>query len=142
MIHANELMIGDWVCTEHDSTPRQIDWIRTGEVGLLWNKAVTPPYLVPIPITPEILEKNGFIEDSTNGLHSEYHLLVPAGIEKNLYTVQVTFYKEPICGVSTLFKCWGPYSAGVNDIHLCNLNYVHEMQHAIRLCGVEKEIVL
>lgn len=103
---ANELMIGDWVCTEHDSTPRQIDWIRTGEVGLLWNKVVTPPYLVPIPLTPEILEKNGFIEDSTNGLHSTYHLLVPAGIEKNIYTVQVIFYKEPICGVSTLFKCW------------------------------------
>ena len=57
---AEELMIGDWVCTEHDSTPRQIDWIRTGEVGLFWNKVVTPPYLVPIPLTPEILEKNGF----------------------------------------------------------------------------------
>ena len=149
-----EIQIGDWV-------QNPLGW-RAQVRGIRRIQAITDEFewrvkiglnddtftdlslgeIEPIPLTPEILENNDFIEDSTNGLHSTYHLLVPAGIEKNIYTVQVTFYKEPICGVSTLFKCWGPYSDGVNDIHLCNLHYVHEMQHVFRLFGIEKTIEL
>lgn len=102
-------------------------------------------YLDPIPITPEILEKNGFIEDEKTEFGKVYHLLVPTGFEKNSYTIQVTLFKEPICGVNVLFKCWGwipPYNGGINDIHLCGIGFIHEMQHALRLCGIEKEIVL
>ena len=61
------------------------------------------------------------------------------------FTTQITLYKEPIGGVSILFKVWGrvPSSVGgVNDIHLCSVKYVHEMQHALRLCGIEKEIII
>lgn len=113
MINANELMIGDWVCTEHDSTPRQIDWIRTGEVGLFWNKVVTPPYLVPIPITPEILKKN---------------------------------FPEPTDGLT-----WFPEEGGFNChtyVPKCEINafglfkYVHQLQHALKLCGIDKEIAI
>ena len=151
---AKELMIGDWVFSKSISAPAKIIAIspreglgqKDGYTYILSanNKTlyVHAHSISPIAITPEILENNGFIEDSTNELHSTYHLLVPAGIEKNIYTVQVTFYKEPICGVSTLFKCWGPYREGVNDIHLCNLHYVHEMQHIFKLCGIEKTIEL
>lgn len=60
---AEELMQFDWVCLEDDPTPRQVDFIRSGEVGLYWNKIVTPPYIKPIPLTVEILEKNGFKKD-------------------------------------------------------------------------------
>ena len=146
---AEELMIVDWVFSESITAPAKIIAISPRE-GLdqytyilsANNKTlyVHARSISPISITPQILENNGFIEDNTNGLQSTYHLLVPAGIEKNIYTVQVTFYKEPICGVSTLFKCWGPYREGVNDIHLCNLHYVHEMQHVFRLLGIEKDI--
>ena len=100
-------------------------------------------YLDPIPLTPEILEKNGFIKDKENELSIYYHILIPTGYEKNSYTIQITFYKVPIAGVNLLFKCSGwlpPDNCGMNDIHMCNVEYVHQVQHALRLCGIEKEI--
>lgn len=115
---ANELMIGDWVRTEHDPTPRQICWIRTGEVGLFWNKVVTPPYLVPIPLTPEILDKNGFVYNAIPFVDGweQFGLTLYRG--SNGYRID--------CGinVSLIIDC------------------VHELQHVLRLCGIEKEIVL
>ena len=100
-------------------------------------------YLDPIPITQEILEKNGFIKDKENELSISYHILIPTGYEKNSYTIQITFYKVPIAGVNVLFNCWGwlpPDNCGMNDIHMCNVEYVHQVQHALRLFGIEKEI--
>lgn len=143
---AKELMIGDWVKFPFGNE-KIIDLPYIPGKGICASFAASATLfpvevekLQPVTLTPEILENIGFIEDNTNGLQSTYHLLVPAGIEKNIYTVQVTFYKEPICGVSTLFKCWGPYREGVNDIHLCNLHYAHEMQHVFRLCGITHNI--
>ena len=103
--------------------------------------------IVGIPLTPEILKKNGFIKDDgkDDKLSDVYHLLVPTGFEGNSFTIQVSLYREPICGVSTLIKCWGwlpPHNGGMNDIHLCSANYVHELQHALKLCGIEKTIEL
>ena len=154
---AEELMIGDWVLKdmnylEDDPMYTRLDYqpyqIMTGDeidVAIETNCIGDADVYQPIPLTAEILEANGFIkdEDSENG--SKYHLLVPTGHERNSYTIQVTLYKEPICGVKTLVKCWGwvpPYNGGLNDIHLCSANHVHELQHALRLCGIEKEIIM
>ena len=60
-MEAKGLMQFDWICLDDDPTPRQVDFIRSDEVGLYWNKIVTPPYIKPIPLTPEILERNGWI---------------------------------------------------------------------------------
>lgn len=128
---ANELMIGDWVCTEHDSTPRQIDWIRTGEVGLLWNKVVTPPYLVPIPLSPEILEKNGFKFDGTNKWESH-----ESGFDAFVVPVQPDN------------EWWDKYSTRIEVctrradllIEAVDQIFVHQLQQFLRLCGIEKEI--
>lgn len=128
---AKELMQFDWVCLEDDPTPRQVDFIRTGEVGLYWNKIVTPPHIKPIPITPEILEKNGFKGDG-------YAILI---LDEQTY-LDYYYYEHRLqkhwCGVDE----WENHSK-VNDITFkCNCYYVHELQHALRLCGIEKEIVL
>ena len=141
----NELMIGDWVYNTQNDKPEQVCEIGSGLVMLSYNDLYEYDEIGPIPLTVEILESNGFTkdEDSENG--SKYHLLVPTGHERNSYTIQVTLYKEPICGVKTLVKCWGwvpPYNGGLNDIHLCSANHVHELQHALRLCGIEKEIIM
>lgn len=145
---ATELMIGDWV---YDTILKgntrvnilSLSGIRGDFHENVWNEKT----FEPIPITPEILEKNGFIKDAykDDRLTDAYHLLVPTGFERNSFTIQVSLYKEPICGVSTLVKCWGwlpPYNGGMNDIHLCSANYVHELQHALKLCGITKEIAL
>lgn len=146
----NELMYGDLVFCEGQPTPSNVVVKMIAEDGVWFEGdefegATSYDRIFPIPITQEILEKNGFIEDEKSGFGKVYHLLVPTGFEKNSYTIQVTLYKEPICGVNVLFKCWGwipPYNGGINDIHLCGIGFIHEMQHALRLCVIEKEIVL
>ena len=73
----------------------------------------------PIPLTPEILEKNGFV----NLQHSNcYH------IYDNLY-----FSFE----LNELYV-----NEGYENSKVCNIHYVHELQHALRLCGIDKEIIL
>lgn len=104
---AEEIMRFDWVCLEDDNTPRQVDWIRGGEVGLLWNQIVTPHYLKPIPLTREILEKNG----------CDYNVGLGGLFQINIEGLN--------CHIS------------FNIIH-----DVHELQHALRLCGIKKEIKL
>lgn len=131
---ANELMIGDWVCTEHDAIPRQIDWIRTGEVGLLWNKVVTPPYLVPILITPEILEKNGFTYCKSDGGFYLHTTISYGNWDVDVVLFDVTDeYRNNQLHISS------PDDSYI-AIHLMECNHVHELQHALRLCGIEKEI--
>lgn len=96
-------------------------------------------------ITPQILEKNGFVKVEENEYSCSYQLLIPTGYEKNSYTIKFTFFNEPITGVDTILNCWGwipPENSGLNDIHLCNIESVHELQHALRLCGIEKNIEL
>ena len=103
-------MIGDWVqivptAPVMPNEYHRIDWIRTGEIGLDNRKIVTYPYIQPIPLTPEILEKNGF---SRNGLDI------------------------------ALFDRKG----GDDFVGASNLQDVHELQHALKLCGIDKEIRL
>lgn len=161
-MESKSLMIGDWVtfkdCQYENPIPIKI--VAVGYQADTENDCLVQIYkdstcdiieiddeIVGIPLTAEILEKNGFIKDANkdNKLTDTYHLLVPTGFERKSFTIQVNLYKEPICGVSTLIKCWGwllPHNGGLNDIHLCSANYVHELQHAMRLCGIGKEIEL
>ena len=148
---ASELMIGDYVNYRGQIIKITSLYDKGGSNEVGWSDKesvwVNGRCTDPIPLTSEILEKNGFIKDADEDKRwvEEYHLLVPTGFERNSYTIQVSLYKEPICGVSTLVKCYGwypPYNGGVNDIHLCSANYVHQLQHAMRLCGIDKEIEL
>lgn len=122
-MEANELMIDDWVQIVSDAPImaneyHRIDWIRTGEVGLDNRKIVTYPYIQPIPLTPEILEKNGFVYNAIPFVDGweQFGLTLYRG--GNGYRIN--------CGinVSLIIDC------------------VHELQHALRLCGIEKEIEL
>lgn len=134
---ANELMIGDWVFTRGQI--EQVTSIYDGYICTEHYEDSHDYYFEPIPLTSEILEKNGFAKEKEDELGITYYFL------ERPYTTQITIYKEPIQDVSILFKAWGRASSsagGVNDIHLCSVKYVHEMQHALRLCGIEKEIVL
>lgn len=124
---AEDLMIGDWVL--HDREPYQIRQLgvygvdRDGEdypavcigkpkgVGLI----VERKEIEPIPLTPEILEKNGFVNYDEGDLR--YRLS---------------------CGDIIGIDILGDF-AYLED---ADLKYVHELQHALRLCGIEKTIVL
>lgn len=104
---ANELMLGDWVigCS---GEPFQI-----GEIDpdfIYWDE------IKPIPLTPEILEKNGFVVESRyyHGNPLQYCVLVDG--------------------------LWIDISG--ENFFEGKLEYVHQLQHALRLCGIDKTIEL
>ena len=131
---ANELMIGDWVrCT--DPTPFQlkiideIDHVACGEDCLMVDIAD----LQPIPLTAEILEKNGFKVRSRYIWEQRYnYCCVKVNIAPKIEIEGEIFDESPI-----LLQVDGAiFSLDVI------VDFVHELQHALRLCGIEKEIEL
>ena len=117
---ANELMVGDYVHHKITNEILQITEILSWGVKVKeYEDAVADSIdIEPIPLTPEILEKNGFVYNDIpfEQTWQQYGLsLYAAG---NGYRVN--------CGKNVALI----------------INSVHELQHALRLCGIEKEIVL
>ena len=88
-----------------------------------------------IPLTPEILEKNGFRHEANK------NYVCYAGKAK----IAVQFRDKVAIQVSNEFK--GKDNNGRADLvsflrDWTDVLYVHYLQHVIRLCGIEKEIVL
>lgn len=117
-----DLMIGDWVITS-DGIVKTVtrrdfednDFERYSS----------------IPLTPEILEMNGFIRDGYLRLN----------LGDNLY-LEYYVYQNRLRKIFHGIDEWDNH-AEVKDITFeCQCHYVHELQHALKLCGVEKEIVL
>ena len=87
--------------------------------------------ITPIPLTPEILEKNGF-----EIVYDEYKL-PNYRIKKDIYT---DFYFTVFTGVDGY---WNPVGFGVMIGGVpATLDYVHQLQHALKLCKIEKTIEL
>ena len=135
---ANELMIGDWVRIVDDDTDQSFETRITGVSGLGNIYAPLPegehayPFSVdciePIPITPEILEKNGFKQDPKSRSRKS-HQIITNDVYISWWKGRLNIMYKPFVGHST------------NHIN-CDGKYVHELQHALRLAGIEKEIVL
>ena len=142
---ANELTVGDWlysVIDRYDHIVKKICkvvGIRTDcDITLLQCDNTDVWYSLksyePIPITPEILEKNGFVAKQVysypyyvyevKGDKFNFEIALPKGNK--------TTYKEPWIYI---------YSTHVFVNHLPCV-FVHQLQHALRLCGIEKEIIL
>lgn len=109
---ANELMIGDWV-VGGSGEPFKIGIIEPG--FLYWDE------VQPIPLTPEILEKNGFIEDG------ERH-----------WTLSDEYTGDDVIG---LYEVANGFTMPTSCLAI-GLQNVHELQHLFRLCGIKKDIVL
>lgn len=154
-----DLMIGDWVMVNRSECVADgghyFEWQEVGRIMRLEDGIITVRYsdheetdtidwadeyeedVKPYPITPEILEKNGFKMKQKEGESNfEY---VAAG-EK--YIIEFWFFMETIYNVSTLLECELDFPGGLDRIHKCNVRFVHELQHALRLCGIDKEIEL
>lgn len=82
----------------------------------------------PIHITPEILEKNGFEKERSSYVThiGEYRIYV--WLKKYSHFVDIV-------------KMKGQFASANSCIEVEKL-YVHTLQHALRLAGIEKEIEL
>lgn len=123
----SELMIGDWVLFEpfkNDSTPKRVGGVDGGMVSIncLWE---APLYIRPIPLTADILAKNGFGDSSATN---------EKFFECGDFEIWIDFKEQGY---------WACIKNRVGELYFeGNKRYVHELQHALRLCGIDKEIVL
>ena len=131
-MEANELMIGDWVGRVFDDKRidyRQVDWIRTGEIGMRYQKVWAIGCIEPIPLTPEILEKNGFEMFKYDGWVHYYRIFGNSAIP---------FVLHSMIGGEMLSQEVGIFSTSTDTNCGIEVNYVHELQHALRLCRLNK----
>jgi hypothetical protein len=128
------LMIGDLVL--NDGKVIRVDAVHKRKIGyhktkdkLTW---LFSGQFQPILLTPEILKKNGFIREENIQLYNHY-----TGID-NRVSLNDDFY----CMNSR--NMWNVHidSEDYCSIASCELTYIHELQHLLKLCRIDKEIVV
>lgn len=131
---ATDLMIGDWV--NSDFGVFQIKEIFDDAVRDDRGNDYEFDCVYPILLTGEILKSNGFelVEIGDNG-HSTPKANVNRYESWECKTAFQTFYL-------IYDRRAKNYSLNAFSNHIINIVYVHELQNAMRVCGVEKEIEL
>ena len=125
-IKISELSIGDWVRYDFPeigtwnmqvtSIDEEDNHIGAGGVGAsAWSDVSE---FEPIRLTPEILEKNGFVRQDTES-EIRYTLIEGNTMFGGTWAKSVFQWTFPM-----------------------DFRFVHQLQHALRLAGVEKEIEL
>ncbi len=140
---ANELMIGDFVCySKPNNYYTKIEEIRCTSDGeeyyirchrdskdtfleQLKYEDFSVDILHPIPLTPEILEKNGFKKDERDENFYKWNWSVIDDC--------ISYDKET--GMVRIFN-----TSGLVFVKI--LSCLHELQHALRLCEIDKTITL
>lgn len=144
-LSAKDLMVGDWVSViiEGETYQGRVSRIE-GDTENICVSLYNAPYgwedgdafddISPIPLTPEILEKNGF---------KPY---IPENHLETVYACQDVSKAV----ADELYALW-PYQDGSfylllrvdgKDMVRMDVHYIHQLQHALRLCGIDKTIKL
>ena len=130
---SEDLMIGDWVL--YGEKPVRILQLSEGK---------DYQEIHPIPLTPEILEKNGFrIAKADRMCPADRYFWGVEGTRDGAI-VEITFYNPDVHGVKVLTKIHtqSSHESGINSVHSCDIESVHELQRALRLCKIDKTIEL
>jgi hypothetical protein len=137
-IKISDLSVGDWVrvINQFDA---QIDGYHSGSgsLSLKTRQGNLVYYRLEdihfIPITAEILEKNGFERPD-----KKVYLDTWSWTNKEDTMIELAMYKDKAYIRVVRFE------DGIQRDRDCNfgLNYIHQLQNALRLAGVDKEINL
>ena len=99
-------------------------------------------HIRPIPITAEILEKNGFTRSSGEFPIYEYTTLLGKMLRKTTVSLNHP-YSYIVCRIEDTSKELHEYDRiTVNSSVERTPIHIHDLQHALRLAGVDKEINL
>ena len=124
---AYELMIGDWV--QFHGKNFRVTVIDGSHIYLKSTDGECTDQMAcrldPVPITREILENNRFIRRSSEGYPEHYRYELPS--ENMVFKVFALYDSD--------------FSFNINECAMM-IKYIHELQHAVMLCKIEKEIVL
>ena len=135
----SDLSVGDWVRDGHGIIAK-VRGIENWSDGYILNVQTVSGSIctlsgtgaLPIPITAEILERNGW---STDGMYAFLRIDEHLHLEYYYHEHRLRKY---YCGVDE----WQNH-AKVTDITFAVHCYsVHQLQHALKLAGVDKEINL
>lgn len=137
---STDLMIGDWVKSPHNSIAQIVEIVceETNDEKFEYFVTLSDTFdfhiseIFPIPLTTEILKNNGIV--FKHGLADNSYAVYYGEIEDFFITIQL---KNKSNQIDVLVEK-GDYSI----IRVWNVEYVHQLQHALKLCGIEKEIVL
>lgn len=135
-MRVEELSIGDFLFfTDGDCAVRVEEIYNDAQLLISDGDSISEPvhltHLHPIPLTPEILEKNGFCPPPK---HCGYYRLTVGN-------------EEVFVCIDNGFSEFSHYSKGfvsdeeyINKLEISHSMFVHELQHALRLAGIDKEI--
>ena len=130
---ANELMVGDWVMD--GGVAARVTSLTCDGIIETTHSISNIEVVEPIPLTADILEKNGF-------QYTNCHTLKGAGtyvlrLEQRGFDFGITIKLHNYFALDSYddrMYCLAALQTGKW--------YVHELQHALLLCGIEKEIIL
>lgn len=129
----NELMIGDWIY--NNNFPRRVTAINGSLVSMGSGSCKDIKHLDPILLTPEILEKNGFKKFGFLNIEGQH---------------QWSWWLDTLTSVTLWCRelkddtkdGWMIRIESPLATCCLKVEYVHELQHALRLSGIEKKIEL
>ena len=145
---AKELMIGDWVIYKGEPTiVYEIDdyyqRINTEPDGYDRIKCIDTLEIEPIPLTPEILAKMGFTIEEVPKYDDTY--------TEDEYTATMKCVDARKCNVEIEYRTYrNEITVFSHDYHNIlqyrsietQVEYVHELQHILRVMKVDKELEL
>lgn len=145
-----DLMIGDWV--SYKNKPVRVEALNKCDgyaiekdmisIRLTNNTCmgIDADKLEPIRVTNDILRSNDFKGTVlANGDENDAYLTY--NIYNDIY-LQYYGFEHRLRKISTCVDEWNNHSRKPQIIFECNFHYVHELQHALKLAGVDKEIQL
>ena len=125
-----DIMIGDWVKPfgSKEGVYAKVTSIEPNRIGLITTGGNphhgTEKTIEPILINKEILEKNGFVKDDNDDCWGDANcFFIPNYVDKKIISWET--HIEPDSGI-------GDFSG--------KLRYVHELQHALKVCGIYLEL--
>ena len=133
-MRAKDLMIGDWVYDIILQGYTKVEVLTlSGIKGTIHDNVWHEKTFEPIPLTPEILEKNGFEKlDFSHFQIGDRRLVLDADGR----------WDGPLSWhwVVTEMDTNAKGQPVVLDYYVATINYVHELQHCLKLVGIDKEI--
>ena len=156
-MRVEELSIGDWVVAKlakwgydspEETEPMRIRCIDNSDRkraytdlefgGGQYSTSAHIEDLRPIPLTPEILEKNGFVKITEDMVWAEH--LNPKLAEIPTWGLKIG--ERPVPYLVAKMRDNNHFEITTTNIKLFrfNVEHVHQLQHTLRLAGIDKEI--
>lgn len=123
-----DVMVGDWVDVRNNAAPNTPHLERITPSHFLRDE-----HWYGVELVPEILEKNEFKRNGRyNYIYKDNYCEVCVSIVPKIKIANIVI-GEPHINVSI--------RGALFDINM-NMSSIHELQQALRLCKIEKEIIL